>query len=184
MTLLRPFLLALVLAAASLGASAQTARDPRLGPYVIAAGGAAQYDYDCWYWSDCETARGTFVKLGGGYRFGVWGLEGWYMDFGDTGIRPAPDRLQMRAGALNGVWYLPFGSQVEGLLRAGVADVRHTRSRDFAKSTFSGLFGLGLVIYVAPSAAIELGWDVTGGEGENSGSTVGSALSLGLRVRF
>lgn len=173
--------LALALAGAPPDAAAQSAHE---GGYLVAAVGRTQYEHDCWFWSNCETARATFGKFGAGWRFGVVGVEGWWMDFGSASVPPSPDKLRLRATAINAVWYASFGPQVEGLLRAGVADVRHLRSRDAAKSNFAGTFGLGLVVNVAPAVALELGWDLTSGEGRNSGTTVANALSLGLRVRF
>jgi len=182
MSLLRRLFLAALLAATALGAGAQT--DTRVGPYLVVAAGRAQYDYDCWYWSSCDTARASMGKIGGGYRFGVWALEGWYFDLGKATIFPASDRLRLAGGAVTGAWYLPLGTQLEGLLRAGLADVRQTRSGDSGESRFTGIFGLGLVVKLAPAVALELGWDVTGGEGRNSGTTTGAAVSLGLRVGF
>lgn len=175
-------LLALALAASALGASAQT--ENKTGPYFVAAAGRGQYDYNCWFWSACETARGNMVKLGGGYRFGMWALEGWYFDMGKATIFPASDSLRLRGGAVTAAWYLAFAPQVDGLLRAGVADVRQSRTGDASNSTFSGVFGLGLVVKLAPAVGLELAWDVTGGEGRNSGSTTGSGINLGLRVSF
>lgn len=178
---LHKLLVAFVLACSALGASAQV---PPEKFYLVGAAGRTQYDYDCWYWYDCASARGTAGKIGAGWRFGVFGLEGWYMDFGRADLRPEGDRLRLRAAVFNGVWYLPMAPNLEGLLRAGIADVRHERSRDADQSTFSGTFGLGLVLTVAPAVAVEFAWDITGGEGTYSGSTTASALSVGLRVRF
>ena len=175
--------LALALVAAAGAAQAQL--KPTVGPYAVAAVGRTQYDHDCWFWSiDCQNVRATFGKVGGGYRFGVFGVEGWWQDYGRSDVRPEPDKLRLSALAANAVWYASFGPQVEGLLRAGVADVRQERSRDKTKSTFSGLFGLGLVIHLAPAVGLEFAWDITGGEGTDSGSTTANALSVGLRVKF
>ena len=69
-------------------------------------------------------------------------------------------------------------------VRAGLADVRQTRSGDNGRNRFTGLFGLGLVVKLAPAVGLELAWDVTGGEGRDSGTTTGAAVSLGLRVGF
>lgn len=179
---LRKLLAAFVLACSSLGASAQ----PLLleSFYLVGAAGRNQYDYDCWYWYDCASAQSTAWKVGAGWRFGIFGLEAWYMDFGSADIYPAPDELRMRAAAFNGVWYLPLAPTLEGLVRFGLANVRHERSRDADQTTFAATFGLGLVLTVAPAVAVEFAWDLTGGEGTYSGSTSASALSVGLRVRF
>jgi opacity protein-like surface antigen len=185
----------IALAAALLAASAGAAMAQRPAPptppntqytgiYLVAAGGRTQYDYDCWYWADCDTARSTFGKAGGGYRFGWMGVEGWFMDFGRADIRPTPDTLRLRAGVVNAVWYLQFGPHVEGLLRAGLADVRHERSLDGRKSNYAGYFGIGAVFNVAPMVAFELSWDVTAGEGRDAGTATGAALNAGLRLKF
>jgi hypothetical protein len=179
---LRKLLLAFVLAFQALGAAAQMPQPETF--YLVGAAGRTQYDYDCWYWYDCANANATFGKVGAGWRFGIFGLEAWYMDFGSANVYPSPDELRMRAVAFNGVWYLPLAPQLEGLLRAGIAEVSHQRSRDVDNHTFSGTFGLGLVLTVAPAVAVEFAWDVTGGQGTYSGSATASALSVGLRVRF
>lgn len=179
---LRHRLIAAALLAGVGGAFAQ--QESKLGPYMVAAVGRAQYDYDCWFWSSCDKASANMGKIGGGYRFGVFALEGWYLDFGKATIVPATDALHLRGAAVTGAWYLSMGSQLEGLLRAGAADTRQSRTGDAAKSTLSGYFGLGLVVKLAPATSLELGWDVTGGEGRNSGSAVGSGLTLGLRAHF
>jgi opacity protein-like surface antigen len=182
--------LATALLAAAAGAAAQRpAWTPPpdtqyTGVYLVAAGGRTQYDYDCWYWADCDTARSTFGKAGGGYRFGWMGVEAWYLDFGRAGIRASPDTLRLRSGVVNAVWYLQLGPYVEGVLRAGLADVRHERSRDDRKSVYAGYVGLGAVFNVAPNIAFELAWDVTSGEGTQSGTTTGAALNAGLRIKF
>jgi opacity protein-like surface antigen len=186
MRMIRTMRATLLLAMALLtgGASAQWMPVANEGFYLVAAVGRNQYDYDCWFWNDCDQARSTSGKVGFGYRFGVFGVEGWGMDFGRATNNATQESLRLRALAVNGVWYVAFGPRAEGLLRAGVADVTQTRTQDVRNSTFSGTFGLGLVLHVAPALSIELGWDVTGGEGRNSGSTTASALSVGLRARF
>ncbi|MDP1650225.1 MAG: outer membrane beta-barrel protein [Rubrivivax sp.] len=179
--LVRAALLAAVAATAALGASAQTSP---AGPYVVAALGRTNYDYDCWFLAACDNARATAGKIGGGWRFGVFAVEGWWIDYGNAPTQRRHEELHMRSLGLNAAWYLRLGSSVEGLLRAGAADVRHARSGDGEKRSLNATFGLGLVVDVAPSAALELAWDVTGADGNNSGSTLANSLSLGLRLRF
>lgn len=176
--------LILALALLTGAGSAFAQNDPRVGPYLVAAVGRTEYTYDCWFWSYCEDARGTTGKIGGGYRFGVFALEGWYIDFGKADIDPVGDTLRLRASVVTGAWYLAFGPRVDGVLRAGAADVRQSRTGDRGKSTFSGYFGLGLVVKLAPAVGFELGLDATGGEGRDSGSTTGRGLTVGIRASF
>lgn len=178
----RTLLTAVLLAATSLGAQAQSQPEP--GPYLVLAAGRAQYDYDCWHWTNCDSARAGMSKIGGGWRFGVWALEGWIFDLGKAGIRPSGDRLRMNGGAITAAWYLPFNAQLEGLLRAGLADVRQSRTGDATRNRYAAIGGLGLVGRVAPAVGLEVGFDVTSGAGRRSGTTTGSALSVGVRVGF
>ncbi len=181
--LLRTAIGALALLAAGL-AQAQFGPAHGTGPYLVGAVGVNQYDYDCWWWSDCRNNHSTMVKVGGGMRFGIWGLEAWAMDFGRADIDPRPDTLRLQSVGVNGVWYWNFAPSMSGLLRAGVANVRQTRSFDDRHSVLSGTFGLGFVVDVAPQVGIEAAWDVTGGEGNNTGSSTASALSIGVRIKF
>jgi hypothetical protein len=185
MSNLRQLLVVVGLALAGGSAQAQVAPAGHApGAYLVLAGGANQYDYDCWFWSDCETVRSDVGKIGGGYRFGIFGVEAWHIDFGRARINRGIDRLHMRATGIGVVWYASFGPQIEGLLRTGAADVWHWRSDDTSRRTFNGTFGLGLVFHMAPAVALEVAWDVTGGEGENTGSSVASAITAGIRVKF
>lgn len=176
--------LALAAAAAAIAPLPAAAADPVAGPYVYAMGGRVEYDHDCWFVVACENARANTVKVGAGYRWGVFGLEASFTDFGRAKLERPGDTLRLRAAGVSAVWHLAFGSTVEGMLRAGAADVRQTRTGDTNQGSFSATFGLGLAIAVTPALAVQLGWDITGGEGRNSGSTVASAFTAGLRARF
>ena len=44
--------------------------------------------------------------------------------------------------------------------------------------------GLGLMVDLAPSLALEFAWDATSTTGRNSGSVLAQALSAGLRLKF
>ena len=180
-TLIRAMALCL-LATAALGARAQTADS---GPYLVAAVGGTQYHYDCWFFSDCDAAHATTAKLGGGWRFGVFAVEVWGSDFGRSSINAPPGgSLRVHTAGISGAWYLRFNPVVQGLLRAGAANSWHSRTDDGTKSTLDATFGLGLLVDVAPRVAVELAWDVTGAEGNQTGSVVVNALTAGLRLRF
>ena len=51
-------------------------------------------------------------------------------------------------------------------------------------SRLAGTFGLGLALALTPALALELAWDLTSSEGNNSGTVVAQAVTLGLRLRF
>ncbi len=175
---------ALLLAAAPLVTQAQFSAANEPAGYVLGAAVGNRYEYDCWFWSECESASSTGGKFAAGVRFGVFGLEAVVIDFGRTRLRPSGDELQLRSAGVNAVWYANFAPGVAGLLRAGVADVRQKRSFDGSRSTTSATFGLAMLLDLAPQVALEVGWDVTAGEGNNTSSTTASALSAGLRIAF
>lgn len=167
----------------------------RPGPYVLVAGGASQYDFDCgntyyssYYYDNCASARASAGKVGLGFRFGRnIGVEGAWTDFGRARINgPARDSLQMQALGVNLVLSLPFGPGTEGLLRVGLADVRHSRSDDAggAGHDLSASVGLAMLLHLGPSIGLEVGWDAASGQGRFSGTTVGSAITVGLRLSF
>jgi hypothetical protein len=181
MNTIRHALIALAAAAAALGASAQTSRE---GPYLIAALGRAQYDYDC-YWFDCGSANATAGKLVGGYRFGVFAVEAQWVDYGKAATEWDDDYQRTRSLGLNASWTARFSESVEGTLRAGCADVRRWRSRYGQASRTEPGFGLSVGYQVAPQLWFELAWDVTRFYGtDNEGTSFASAVSAGLRVRF
>lgn len=154
------------------------------GPYAVLAGGRTTYDADCGYFGGCSGGRGTTVKLGAGYRFGVFALESWAVDWGRSPIAP-DDHLHLSSFGVGGAWRMHFGETVQGLLRAGGAMVRQRRdAEDFRH--LEGTFGLGLSVDVAPATAIELAWDVTTSTGgsDHIGSVLAQAVTLGLRLRF
>jgi hypothetical protein len=175
---------ALCLAAAPLLAHAQFSAASQPGGYVLGAFGGNQYDYDCWFWSDCDTAGSSGGKFAGGVRFGVFGVEGVVIDFGRARLRPSGDEMQMRSVGLNAVWYLNLGPNLSALLRAGGANVRHERSFDGRRDTTSATFGLAMLVDLAPQVALEVAWDVTTGEGNTTSSATASMVSAGLRIAF
>jgi hypothetical protein len=156
------------------------------GLYVQATGGRTTYDFDCGFYS-CNGARGNAVKLGGGYRFGVFALEVWGTDWGRGPVYDfyGNDFVRLRSVGLSGAWRMHFGTMAEGVLRAGFADVQQIRSAE-AFRRFEGTFGLGLSFDIVPALAVEIGWDITTSTGgsDRIGSVLAQAATLGLRVRF
>lgn len=187
--------------AAFAGTSAAQAAGPGLpwyterpGPYVLLAAGGSQYEFDCrssyYYYDDCAYGRSGAGKVGLGYRFGPnFGVEGTWVDYGrariDNGRTPR-DSLRMQSLGVNAVFSLAFSPGTEGLLRVGLADVRHSRSDDAggAQRVFNVAAGLAVVLHLSSQVALEVGWDATSGEGRDTGTTVGSMISAGLRLAF
>lgn len=178
---------ALLAVSAPLAAQTTAAPGTGAGWHLVAAGGTTQYDYDCWFWSACDTGRANAGKLVLGYRFGHFGgfgVEAWGARFGRLRVNRGADTIELTAYGVNAVWSAGFGPAVQGLLRAGAADVKQVRSGDGSKRLFAPTFGLGLVVHLAPPLALELAWDVTQGEGVQTGTTTASAVTVGLRLSF
>ncbi len=182
----------LSLAGAAAAQSPSTWYSERPGPYLLFAAGGSQYEFDCrsayYYNDDCAYGRAGAGKVGLGLRFGRIGVEGTWTDYGrariDNGRTPR-DSLRMQALGVNAVFSIPFGPASEGLLRVGLADVRHSRSDDVgAQRLFTAAVGLAMLLHLGPSAALEIGWDATSGEGRNTGTTVAGLLTAGLRLSF
>ena len=142
------------------------------------------YTADCSYALSCNAGGGTAGKLGVGYQFGVFGLEGWLVDYGKAPLPPA-DHLRLDGVALNAAWRWKWGASMQGVVRAGVASVHQWRSAESARTT-EPTMGLGVSFDAARSVAVELAWDVvtSTGSSEQTGTVVAQAVTLGLRVRF
>jgi hypothetical protein len=189
-------LAAAVLALAADPAAAQPATwyAERPGPYLLAAVGGTQYEYDCrssyYYYDDCAYERAGTGKIGLGFRFARnIGVEGVWTDYGRARIdngRVPRDSLRLQSLGVNAVFSIAFSPGSEGLLRAGLADVRHSRSDDTggAQHVFTGTVGLGLLLHLGPNIALEVAWDAASGDGRNTGTTVASAVTAGLRWSF
>lgn len=164
----------------------------RPGPYLLVAAGGSQYEFDCrsdyYYYDDCAYSRAGAGKVGLGFRFGRIGVEGTWTDYGRARIengRTPRDSLRLQALGVNAVFSIPFGPATEGLLRVGLADVRHSRSDDIAaQHVFTAAVGLAMLLHLGPNAALEVGWDATSGEGRNTGTTVAGMITAGLRWSF
>jgi len=191
-TLGRVLASALLVLAGAAGAQPSNWHAGRPGPYALFAAGGSQYELDCrsvyYAYADCSYGRAGVAKVGLGYRFGSVGVEGAWTDFGrariDNGRTPR-DTVQMQALGVNLVLSMPFGPGSEGLLRIGLADVRHARSDDVAaQHVFTAGAGLAMVLHLGPAAALEVGWDAISGEGRFTGTTVVGAITAGLRWAF
>lgn len=157
-------------------------REP--GPYLVAAAGRAEYEYDCFFF-DCDSARANAGKLAAGYRFGVFALEAVWMDFGKAPTDWPLRSQRTQAGGLGAVWTLQFGASVDGSLRAGLADVRRWREPEGRSSRVEPTFGLAVAYAATPAVAVELAWDVARFYGnDDEGSSFAKALTLGLRLRW
>lgn len=121
----------------------------------------------------------------GGYPFGVFALEGWVADWG-RGATPFGNHLRLQSVGASGAWRMQFNASLDGVLRAGLSQVRQTRSDDGQASRLAGTFGLGLglALTLALAPALELAWDLTSSEGNHSGTVAAQAVTLGLRLRF
>jgi hypothetical protein len=175
------------LGATALSCALAPALANEVGPYVQLSAGRAEYDFDCG-WNSCSGSRGNSVKIGGGYRFGVFALEAWATDWGRGPVYEfyGDDYVRLRSLGVSGAWRMHFGSRAEGVLRAGVADAHQSRSAESSKHV-EGTFGLGLTFDIALKVAVEIGWDLmtsTGGSGSRTGSVLAQNTTLGLRVRF
>ena len=146
--------------------------------------GHTLYDADCGYALSCDNGGGTAAKLGVGYQFGVFGLEGWLVDYGNSALAGG-DHVRLNSVGVDAAWRWRWGSSVQGVLRVGVASVHQSRSAESFRST-EPMLGLGVSLDVAPSVAVELAWDVvtsTGGS-DRIGTVLAQPVTLGLRVRF
>lgn len=159
----------------------------RVGPYVVAAFGRTEYESLCYFFVACDNTRANGGKLGLGYRSGIFAVEGWWSDFGKGGPTNSGQSAQMRALGVSANWALRFADGFEGLLRAGLANVRYTVAGNgvsVSESHFQPTFGLGLAVAATPTIAVELAWDVTRGDAANESTTFVNAVTLGLRLRF
>lgn len=181
----RPWLVVALLIAA---ASPTRAQEPDgTGLMVSAAVGRSRYALDCVGPFVCVQPSGRSSKVGVGYQFGTFGVEAWYMNFGrseafDTfGLEPPSDRVQIQAAVLDAAWRWRW-DRLEAALRAGLASVHHRRTRDTSTRRLSPHFGLGLGWALTPKVTLELGWDITNGEGSTGYGTTVKANSVALRV--
>lgn len=115
---------------AALAAPARAQDELPQGLFAAAALGRVQYDYECRAPADCDSAGAGMGKLGVGMRFGRWGLEAWWIDFGQAPYQPAAAEQRMRAVAVDLVWHFAPAANALLLLRAGLAAVEQQRTGD------------------------------------------------------
>jgi hypothetical protein len=174
------------LAVSAILCTQMSAQADDVGPYAQVSLGRTRYDGDCSFYG-CSGGRGTGGKIGGGYRFGVFALEGWATDWGRGHVYDfyGDDDLRLRSLGVSAAWRVHFGSWGEGVLRTGVAQVHQDRRLErFAH--LEGTFGLGVSFNIAPQVAMELGWDLTTSTGgsSNIGSVLAQLTTAGLRLQF
>lgn len=183
-------LLAALLATAAPALPAAEAAPAGTGLYATAAVGSTRYGIDCWATPfSCDGAHGSASKLLLGWRRGEWGGELMVADFGRASTaasiasRPG-ETMRLQAAGLS---LTATGRMAERWLvvaRAGVLRVRHERTGEAAMHTWSPTVGLGAVWQLMPALGLELAWDLTSGEGSDSGTGVANAFTLGLRLGF
>jgi len=119
------------------------ARPSRAGPYVIAAVGRSDYDYDCFVFIACDNARATSGKVVVGYRYGG-GEVSW--NPGDP-MQPLQSRLAGGYAGVAGDLYpgLPIGRP------AGISD-----GRAVVTTALMGNNG-GRLVLLTPTAACSAG---------------------------
>jgi opacity protein-like surface antigen len=162
-------------ATAAQGAAADEAAR---GWYAVAGAGSTSYEYSNGFFED-RSAHGTGIKLGAGYRFGVFALEGWATDFGRADIEFGRT-LRAQSLAVTAAWYLQAGAGVHAFLRVGAAQFRERRT-DWPASTDTRLTGgVGLLFDLTPRWGIEVAAEST------DALLVGQAMliSIGTRLRF
>ena len=173
------------LCAGALAAAGLPALAADVGPYAAFGIGRTHYDADCSIFFSCNGGRAGTGRLGGGYQFEVFALEGWIADWGRAPIGYADDHVRLRSIGGGGAWHWHMGTTVQGVGRVGFARVRQTRTTENFSHTELTL-GLGLLVDVTPTVAFELAWDATGSTGgsERIGTVVAQAVTGGLRLRF
>lgn len=160
------------------------------GLYAIAAAGSTRYGFDCWVTPfSCDGGHATASKLVLGWRRGEWGGELVAADFGRASTassiasRPGETiRLQAAGVSLTGTGRM--ADQWLVLARLGVLRVRHERTGEVPMHTWAPSLGLALVWQPMPVLGLELAWDLTSGEGSDSGTGVANAFTLGVRASF
>lgn len=169
---------------------AQAAEPVGGGLYAVAAAGSTRYGIDCWASPfSCEGGHASTTKLVLGWRSGEWGGELMAADFGrastEASVASRPgETIRLRAAGLSLAGHGRMGDQWLVVGRVGVLRVRHERTGEPAMQSWAPAVGLGLVWRATPMLGVELAWDLTSGEGSDSGTGVANAFTVGLRVDF
>lgn len=184
------FLLAATMLAAAPGLQAADDAPDGGGPYAIVAAGGSRYGFDCWATPfNCAGGHGSARKAVLGWRQGQWGAEWLVMDYGrastEQSIATRPgETIRLRATGLSWVGHGRMGEQWRVAGRLGVARVQHDRTGELPMRTWSPTVGLGFTWLAMPWLGLEFAWDLTAGEGSDSGTSAANALTLGLRLGF
>jgi hypothetical protein len=160
------------------------------GLYLIGAVGSTRYGFDCWATPfSCNGGRATAGKGVLGWRGGPWGGELVLADYGRASTassiasRPGETiRLQAVGLALTATGRV--ADPWQAVARLGAMRVRHERTGELPMRTWSPSVGLGLVWQAMPVLGLELAWDMTSGEGSDSGTGVANAFTVGARLSF
>lgn len=160
------------------------------GLYVVAAAGSTRCGFDCWATPfSCQGGHATAAKGVLGWRGEQWGLELVAADYGrastDSSIASRPgETLRLQA---TGLAFTGTGRVADRWLvvaRVGVMRVRHERTGEPTMRTWSPNVGLGGVWQAMPMLGVEFAWDLTSGEGSDSGTGMANAFTVGVRLSF
>lgn len=158
--------------------------------YLIGAVGGTRYGFDCWGTPfNCNGGHATGKKAVLGWRTGPWGAELVVADYGRASTassiasRPG-ETIRLQGTGLSLTATGQVANQWQAVARLGAMRVRHERSGELPMRTWSPSIGLGLLWQAMPALGLELAWDMTSGEGSDSGTGVANAYTLGLRLSF
>jgi len=175
------------LCAAALSATLLPALAADVGPYAEVTLGRTHYDVDCSLYFSCNGGRAGAGRIGGGYQFEVFALEGWLTEWGRAPLNDGfgGDHVRLRSWGVSGAWHWRISPAVQGVGRVGAARVRQTRSTENFSNTEATL-GLALLVDVTPAVAVQLAWDATSSTGGSShvGTALAQAVTGGVRLRF
>jgi hypothetical protein len=183
-------LAALIVSWATVSACAQEVSAPSIiGPYVVLAGGSSKYTSEPGFVTCiCRSDKSKAFKFGGGYRFGVSAIEGWFIDFGQATFQGddfnRESTARIRALALGGAWTARFGQSVEATWRVGMAEVHLASEGQSSTRLFRPIVGASVGVHVAQPVTVELFVDYTLSR-DAAGTVVDvGAAGLGVRLRF
>jgi hypothetical protein len=180
----------LIASVSAVPACAQEGPEPWVtGPYLVAAAGSSENSSEPGFVSCvCRSDKSKVFKFGGGYRFGVSAIEGWFIDFGSATFPASLSRLEstahIRALAAGAAWTARFGSWFDTTWRIGVADVSLTSQGQSSTRAFRPIIGMSSGIRVTDAVYVEVSFDRTGSSDDAGTSVDVNAFALGLRFRF
>lgn len=184
------FAVALIVWSMSGTASAdELVSNPNRGWFVAGAVGQSHYTSDPGFVTcRCREDDATMVKLGGGYRFGLAGVELWQFDFGRAtfGSDALGERTtaHTRASVLAGSLTANFGQRVEASWRVGAAFVNTPDGDGGSKSKTRLYTGASIGYRFTPATSLEFGIDFTTARDSEANPTEIFSSGLGVRQRF